>query len=336
VLEEDAKLTNVVTNNSEKKWGKECNTDRTVATVLVPCQTLHSSIDPALARTGRWAADEDTKLKDAVQMHNGKNWDAIAALVPGRTRRKCWYRWRDALDPRVIRTTGRTGDWTPDEDTKLKDAVHIHGKNWDAIAALVLGRTQKQCYNRWRHVLDPSINWANRCTSKWTPDEDDKLKDAVQMHVRKDWEAIARLMPGRTNTQCRDRWRKHLNPRSAQTPGRTGKWTPDEDNKMKDAVQIHNDNDWDAIAALVPGRTRDQCWNRWHDVLDIRMDRTPGRTGSWTHDEDTKLEDAVKLHNGKNWGAIAALVPGRTKKDCCSRWHFRRRRYGKVCGTNAR
>jgi hypothetical protein len=45
-----------------------------------------------------------------------------------------------------------------DEDSKLKDAVHTHGdKDWVAIAALVPGRRQKQCRNRWHVVLDLRI-----------------------------------------------------------------------------------------------------------------------------------------------------------------------------------
>jgi hypothetical protein len=34
------------------------------------------------------------------------------------------------------------------------------------------------------------------------------------------------------------------------------------------------------------------------------------RTGKWTSDENGKLKDAVKTHDGNNWFAIARLVPG--------------------------
>jgi hypothetical protein len=37
------------------------------------------------------------KLKAAVQIHGGKNWDAVAALVPGRTRKQCQNRLRITL-----------------------------------------------------------------------------------------------------------------------------------------------------------------------------------------------------------------------------------------------
>jgi hypothetical protein len=46
---------------------------------------LDPSIGGASGRTGKWTAVEDSKLKNAVQTHGGKNWCAIAALVPGRT-----------------------------------------------------------------------------------------------------------------------------------------------------------------------------------------------------------------------------------------------------------
>jgi hypothetical protein len=88
--------------------------------------------------------DEDDKLKDAVQTHDGKNWNAIAALVPGRTKKQCWGRWNDILKPNIDQVTGRTGRWAEDEDIKLKNAVQKLGsENWCAIATLVLGRTKK-------------------------------------------------------------------------------------------------------------------------------------------------------------------------------------------------
>jgi myb proto-oncogene protein len=86
-------------------------------------------------------------------------------------------------------------------------------QNWDAIAAFVPGRTLSQCCSRWYDAFDPRNVRTTARKGKWTPDEDDKLKDAVRMHgVRKDWEAIARLVPGRTEIQCRNRWREYLEP----------------------------------------------------------------------------------------------------------------------------
>jgi hypothetical protein len=47
----------------------------------------------------------------------------------------------------------------------------------------------------------------------------------------------------------------------------------DEDSKLKDTVHTHGDKDWVATVALVPGRTRLQCWKRWQKNLeDLTVD----------------------------------------------------------------
>jgi myb proto-oncogene protein len=143
----DAKLTSVVTNTSKKKWGMEYIIDWAVAAALVPCPTevqcpsrwygtLVTNTNPITSRAGGWTADEDIKLKSAVQTHGGKNWNASAALVPGRTRSQCHSRWNNGLDPSSEWENGRTGKWSKDEDSKLKNVVHTHGsKKWYEIAA---------------------------------------------------------------------------------------------------------------------------------------------------------------------------------------------------------
>jgi hypothetical protein len=236
--DEDAKLTSAVANTSKRKWGKEHKTD----------------------------------------------WPAISELIPGRSQKQCSNRWHVVLDPSIELTNERTGKWAEDEDIKLKAAVQTHGdkKGWDVISAMVPGRTLKQCWNRWHNVLNPSIALTAGRTYKWSEDEDSKLKDAVQMFGGKDWAAISALVPGPSQKQCRNRWYNVLNPSIDRASGSTGKWTTDEDNKLKDSVQTHGGKNWGAIAALVPGRTQKQCCSRWKYALDPSIDRTPpGRTGKF-------------------------------------------------------
>jgi hypothetical protein len=274
--EEDAKLNSAVTKTCKKKHGKEYNWVAIAA--LVPGRTkgqcknrwhgaLVRRIDRANEGTGNWLEDEDIKLKDAVQTYSCKDWDAVAVLVPGRTKKQCCNRWHGALDPSIDQVSGRPGKWAEDEDSKLKDAVQTHGcKNWGAIAALVPGRTNRQCWSRWHQTLDPRINRANERTGKWAEDEDRKLKDAVQTHGGKNWVKIATLVAGRTEKQCYDRWNDVLDPSIDRVNGHKGKWTEDEDSKLKDAVHTHGGNNWAAIAALVPGRTKTQCCSRWKNL----------------------------------------------------------------------
>jgi hypothetical protein len=205
-----------------------------------PVTDTHDDIDRANGRTGKWAADEDSKLKGAVETHGSKDWETIAALVPGRTNVQCCNRWHHVLNPSIDQANRRKGSWTEDEDIKLKNSVQIHGgKDWAAIAALVPGRTNSQCYNRWRDALDPSIALTAGSVGTWTEDEDHKLKYSVNMHGGKDWAAIAAMVPGRTNNQCKNRWHCVLNPNIDRANGRTGKWVADEDSKLKGAVERH-------------------------------------------------------------------------------------------------
>jgi hypothetical protein len=180
---------------------------------------LDLNIDRASGRKS-WTSFEDRKLNDAVQRHGGKDWGAIAGLVPGRTHKQCYQRWHDVLDPSIVRASGHKGKWTAFEDRKLEDALQIHGdKDWGAISALVQGRTQKQCLDRWKkYVLDATIDLANGRTAKWTEDEVLKLKNAVQTHDGQNWGTIAALVPGRTKVQCYNRWKDA----SDWANGRTG------------------------------------------------------------------------------------------------------------------
>jgi hypothetical protein len=330
--EEDAKLNSAVMNTCKMKHGKEYRTNWVAIVALVPGRTRkqcrsrwHDVFNPSIALTsgheGKWTEDEDSKLKDAVQRHGGKNWGAIAALVSGRTEKQCWNRWHNALDPSIDWANGRTGKWTAVEDIKLKDAVQTHGgRNWISIA-LVPGRTEKQCWNRWHNAVNPSIALMDGRERKWTVDENSKLKDAAETHGGRNWGRIAALVPGRTNSQCRNRWHNAVNPSIALTAGREGVWTEEEDSKLKDTVQTHGGKNWDAIAVLVSGRTSSQCRNGWHNAFNPSIALTAGREGTWTEDEDSKLKDAVQRYGGKKWGAIAVLVPGRTGKQCWNRWH---------------
>jgi hypothetical protein len=299
-------------------------------TLMVPDRTKtlftgrwHNALDPSINRktgrtgTGKWTAAESKLLKDAVEKYNGKNWDAIAALVPGRTKKQCTNRWYHALVPSV--GTGRTDTWTTEDDNKLKDAVEKHGdKNWDAITVLLPGRTKVQCWSRWHVAVDPRIDRTAPRTGPWTKDEDDKLKKAAEKYGGKNWDAVAALVPSRTRSQCTGRWHDTLDPSIRKTE-RTGKWTADEDKTLKDAVKQYNGKNWDAIASLVPGRTKKQCTNRWCNALGHLV--ATGRTDTWTTDDDNKLQDAVEKHGDKNWDAIAALLPSRTKIQCRTRWH---------------
>jgi hypothetical protein len=56
-------------------------------------------------------------------------------------------------------------------------------------------------------------------SSSWEPEEDAKLTEAVKKYGKVwYWTAIAAMVPGRNDQQCRKRWLKRLDPdRTANT-----------------------------------------------------------------------------------------------------------------------
>jgi hypothetical protein len=107
-------------------------------------------------------------------------------------------------------------------------------------------------------------------TGRWTPEEDAELTNAVVKTKKKrwgkayklDWVAIAALVPGRTNLQCRKRWKETLNPSIALTAGSAGIWTAGEDLKLKAARRHerkrarHGDNIDSRVVSVVKAENK--------------------------------------------------------------------------------
>jgi hypothetical protein len=94
-------------------------------------------------------------------------------------------------------------------------------------------------------------------------------------------------------------------------------WTTEEVNKLASAVETFGGRNWARIAATVPGRTENQCKNKWWHVS---RKATATATGVWTVEEVNKLVSAVETHGGRNWAEIAKMVPGRNDRQCRRKW----------------
>jgi hypothetical protein len=103
-----------------------------------------------------------------------------------------------------------------------------------------------------------SLHVRHQKKSKWTPEEDEQLRVAVQLYGTDSWGRISLRVPRRSGKQCRERWLGQLAPSVSK-----GTWTADED-----AVLIRNHaiagNRWTAIATHLPGRSSLQVKNRWN------------------------------------------------------------------------
>ncbi|XP_073296752.1 uncharacterized protein [Primulina huaijiensis] len=231
------------------------------------------------------------------------NWEQLAAMyVPSRSGAECQARFLNYEDPLV-----NHNPWTAMEDKNLLHIVQQKGlNNWIDIAVLLgTNRTPFQCLARYQRSLNASI-----LKREWNKVEDDQLRDAVETFGENNWQLVASVMEGRTGTQCSNRWLKTLHPARK----RVGKWTAEEDKRMKIAVTLFGPKTWKKVARCVPGRTQVQCRERWVNCLDPSLNMA-----GWSVEEDSKLEAAIAEY-GYCWSKVAACVPPRTDNQCRRRW----------------
>ncbi|KAH7854444.1 hypothetical protein Vadar_013882 [Vaccinium darrowii] len=236
------------------------------------------------------------------------NWDRLVSMyVAGRSGAECEARWLNCEDPLINRHS-----WSTREDKELLRIIQERGiSDWINIAVLLgTNRTPFQCLARYQRSLNASI-----LKREWTEDDDDKLRAAVGTFGEGNWQLIASTLEGRTGTQCSNRWIKSLHPARQ----RVGRWTLEEDKRLKVAVMFFGPKNWNKIAQFVPGRTHVQCRERWFNNLNPSL-----IFGGWTQEEDSKLDVAVAKHRDcwskVYWCKVAACVPPRTDNQCKRRW----------------
>lgn len=135
----------------------------------------------------RTCTQEDRLLQLGVKKYSQANWPEIANMVKTRTTVQCRQRWQKVLKPGL-----KKGQWKSDEDEKLRTMVKRIGMDWSKLSMHVEGRTAKQCRERWKHHLDPSVS-----KSEWTPSEDQIILD-LHAKLGNKWSKIAKKLPGRT------------------------------------------------------------------------------------------------------------------------------------------
>lgn len=149
---------------------------------------------------------------------------------------------------------------------------------------------------------------------RWSTEEDDSLRTAVNRFGEKNWKSIAEHVPGRNHVQCLQRWKKVLRPGLVK-----GHWTGDEDALLR-ALVARGPKNWGQVASQIAGRTAKQCRERWCNHLDPRI-----KKGGWTALEDKALIEA-HAHLGKRWAQISKYLPGRTENAVKIRWKSLTRR----------
>ena len=91
--------------------------------------------------------------------------------------------------------------FTQEEDNKIKHLVQINGeKAWKVIASEFPDRSPRQCRERWKNYLSPTVR-----NLPWTPEEDAKLAELFSQFGPQ-WAKIASLFNARTDVNVKNRW----------------------------------------------------------------------------------------------------------------------------------
>jgi len=106
----------------------------------------------------------------------------------------------------IHKPTHRRWKWTEQEDRLLNELVtNKHGvTNWTAVSAEIPSRSGKQCRERWTNHLSPFVSKGD-----WTAAEDHLLLE-LRGVFGNGWNEIAKAMPGRTDSSCKNRWNTWL------------------------------------------------------------------------------------------------------------------------------
>ncbi|OHT16536.1 Myb-like DNA-binding domain containing protein [Tritrichomonas foetus] len=173
---------------------------------------MSTEIEPALAPTRaryktnncvknvKWTKAEDELLIKIMSQKDRPNYSKMVDSFVGKTGQQIAERWDKVLNPNLVK-----GSWTRHEDEIIIQYVKENGtRNWRNLCSLLPGRIGKQCRERWRNHLDPSINH-----SPWTEEEDEMLRKLHREFGNK-WVKISSLMKDRSDNAIKNRWNSTL------------------------------------------------------------------------------------------------------------------------------
>ncbi|KAJ3064677.1 Myb-like DNA-binding domain protein, partial [Quaeritorhiza haematococci] len=144
---------------------------------------------------------------------------------------------------------------------------------------------------------------------RWTEQEDERLREGIQVYGQGKWKQIGCLVGTRTAQDCSSRWIRYVAPNIKKEP-----WSNKDDELLISGIEQHGVGAWTAISALLSGRTARQCRIRWVQLSDTYV------IGPWTRTEDLFLRTLVEKYKVGRWTDIASKMPGRTARQCRQRW----------------
>ena len=185
--------------------------------------------------------------------------------------------------------------WTPSESHILARRVSLFGENWQRIADGFIRHDANDCFNKWSVLSSVPSNTSPTTTTttsisssshhnptqwrkgRWSPEEDDKLRDVYTNMDRPHWHVVSKSVGTRSPDQCRSRWCRLNNPTQTTTTTTTttkrSRWTRDETLDLLNAVESMlplsaSRTHWSTVAqSIYSNRSGVSCQSRFRTLI---------------------------------------------------------------------
>ncbi|KAJ3311014.1 Myblike DNAbinding domain-containing protein [Boothiomyces sp. JEL0838] len=171
-----------------------------------------------------------------------------------------------------------------------------------------------------KEITPPPFKKQKTEETEWTPQDNQLLIETVEQLGQK-WTEVAQKL-NRTAQQCQQHY-VNICPRK-------GKWSKQEDQQLLAAYKALYEQElaanngtapntqvttfWYKVAESIVGRSGQQCMARYNETLDPSV-----KKGKWSAEEDELLQNGFQQY-GKSWVKLSSLIPGRTQRQCRTRW----------------
>jgi hypothetical protein len=95
-----------------------------------------------------WTKKEDAILTREVKEMNGRKWNQLCLMLPGRTGKQCRERWNYQLTPSINKES-----WTEDELEQMVKLYFKFGTSWRKFTEYLPGRNTLQIKNKYNSFV---------------------------------------------------------------------------------------------------------------------------------------------------------------------------------------